>query len=317
MLVVSEIGTHDLYPHADDIFAVATALLIFPSAKIKRTRSVRKLAKCQMRIDVGGKYLPPSDFDHHQPDFKECREDGRPFASAGLVAHYFWRDLLHSYFTWEVEAPGSTEKRDVFLRVDDLLFSFIDAVDNGVETYERIPPYNVYDLHSVLAQFIPNSMALKNLRRETQRQMYDDGFMRACEFAQNIIKVQIDNGRVWVRDQELVRRAIKAAEQKDSRLIILKRSAAWGKAIAESAPDALFVVSRDEIARNWSIQTVPMPGERFSSKKLLPKAWAGLRGKELVNASGISGAIFCHSARFLAIAKTKEAVLEMAERVLD
>ena len=305
MLIIGNIGTHDLYPHADDIFGVATALLVFPSAKITRTRSTRKLAKCDMRIDVGGQFAPPHDFDHHQPGFNLCREDGRPYASAGMIANYFWEDLV------------GPQDREAFLRVDDLLFSFIDAVDTGTETYTRIPPYNVYDLHSVLGHYIPTSAALKNLRRETQRQMYDDGFMRAVAFAQDIFKEEIEKARVWVRDQELVQRAIKAAKQKDPRLIILKRSAAWGKAVAEVALDALFVVSRDEIARNWTLQTVPMPGERFSSKKLLPKAWAGLRGKDLINVSGISGAIFCHSARFLAIARTKEAILEMAEHVLD
>jgi uncharacterized UPF0160 family protein len=303
MLIVSTIGTHDVVPHADDVFGVAIILMFFPNAKVIRTRSQQKLAKCNVRVDVGGKYSPPTDFDHHQLGFNAARTDGRVYASTGLVAEHFWTSF--------------TTDRRVFDRIDDVLFSFIDAVDSGVETYSRIQPYRPYDLHSVLSNFIPSSTRLKGLNKAEQRKLYDEGFMRAVEFAQNIIKVEIEKARDWVRDQELVERAIQTSKKNNPRLVILKRSAAWGKAVSELAPEALFVISRDEVARDWRLQTVPIPGERFSSKQLLPREWAGLRGKELTAVTGIEGSIFCHSARFLAIARTKEAILEMAERCLE
>jgi len=45
----------------------------------------------------------------------------------------------------------------------------------------------------------------------------------------------------------------------------------------------------------------------------LPEAWAGLTDAELEAASGVPGAKFCHNARFIAVAATREAALRMAE----
>ena len=44
----------------------------------------------------------------------------------------------------------------------------------------------------------------------------------------------------------------------------------------------------------------------------LPQAWAGLTDAALEQASGVPGARFCHNGRFIAVAATREAVLEMA-----
>jgi len=48
----------------------------------------------------------------------------------------------------------------------------------------------------------------------------------------------------------------------------------------------------------------------------MPSSWAGLRGEELQEVTGISGAEFCHPARFIAGAASKGAALELAEAAL-
>jgi len=48
----------------------------------------------------------------------------------------------------------------------------------------------------------------------------------------------------------------------------------------------------------------------------LPKSWAGKRDRELEKITGVAGAIFCHRNLFLAVAKTKEAILQLAELAL-
>ena len=48
----------------------------------------------------------------------------------------------------------------------------------------------------------------------------------------------------------------------------------------------------------------------------LPESWAGKKDEELQQASGVSDAIFCHRGRFMAVAKTYEGVLKMAEIAL-
>ena len=140
--------------------------------------------------------------------------------------------------------------------------------------------------------------------------------MEAVEEAKQILMREITKARCWVIDQDLVTRAIETSKKSDSRFIILKRYAAWGEAVSRY-PEILFVLFYDESADNWVIQTVPEPGNRFSSKKLLPADWAGQEGAQFIRTTGISDAIFCHRSRFQARAKSKESVLEMVDRVLD
>ena len=49
----------------------------------------------------------------------------------------------------------------------------------------------------------------------------------------------------------------------------------------------------------------------------LPSAWAGLTNGELEKASGVEGASFCHNGRFIAAAKTREAILAMAQIAVE
>ncbi len=55
-----------------------------------------------------------------------------------------------------------------------------------------------------------------------------------------------------------------------------------------------------------------MGADTFESRADLPESWAGLTDAALETACGVSGAKFCHNARFIAVAETREAVLAMA-----
>ena len=140
------IGTHDGTPHADDIFAVAIILLVDSRYDVIRTRDKQLLQTADLRVDVGMKYEPPTDFDHHMPDFNIVRPDGRPYASAGLVGHHFWSYII--------------EGSHVYERLDDKLLSSIDAVDCGIDTYTPISPYRVFDIQSYFAGYIPSAASL-------------------------------------------------------------------------------------------------------------------------------------------------------------
>ena len=53
--------------------------------------------------------------------------------------------------------------------------------------------------------------------------------------------------------------------------------------------------------------------DTFDQRADLPISWAGLRDAAFENASGVKGAKFCHTARFIAVASNREAILQMAE----
>src|SRR5437764_1161911 len=82
--------------HADDVFAVATVLLVlersdFPAwrqaiPKIIRTRDPKTIEKADFVVDVGGVYDAENNrFDHHQAGGAGTRANGIPYASFGLV----------------------------------------------------------------------------------------------------------------------------------------------------------------------------------------------------------------------------------------
>ena len=53
------------------------------------------------------------------------------------------------------------------------------------------------------------------------------------------------------------------------------------------------------------------------TRKYLPKEWAGKENKELVSATGVEDAIFCHTGRFIAVAGSIEGIIQMAEIAID
>lgn len=296
------IGTHDGTPHADDIFAVAILLLVDSRFDVIRTRDKQLLQTADIRVDVGMKYEPPTDFDHHMADFNATRPDGRPYASAGLVGSHFWPQLI--------------ERKQVYERLDDKLLSSIDAMDCGINIYTPISPYRVFDIQSYFAGYIPSAAALTGKTKPEIDAILYKSFMECVDEAKRILTREIDKARYWVADQELITHAIETSKHVDPRFIVLRRYAAWGETVAQH-PEILFVVFYDESSENWVLQTVPEIGNRFSSKKPLPLEWAGKAGPEFVRITGIHDAVFCHRSRFQARAKSKESILEMVDRVLD
>ena len=65
------------------------------------------------------------------------------------------------------------------------------------------------------------------------------------------------------------------------------------------------------------VNTIRTKPGSFDSRKNLPEAWGGLRDEELARISGVPDATFCHKGLFLAIAKTKEGALKLAEKALS
>ena len=78
---------------------------------------------------------------------------------------------------------------------------------------------------------------------------------------------------------------------------------------------ALFVVMPAK--EHWKLRGIPPDEEHRMQVRLpLPEKWAGLLEEDLVQASGIKGAIFCHKGRFTSVWETRENALEALRIVL-
>jgi uncharacterized UPF0160 family protein len=81
-----------------------------------------------------------------------------------------------------------------------------------------------------------------------------------------------------------------------------------------AAADALFVIYPKR--QGFGLEAVPRELGSFENRRDLPAAWAGRQGADLVAATGVEAAVFCHAKRFLAVARSREGIERLAELAL-
>ena len=67
----------------------------------------------------------------------------------------------------------------------------------------------------------------------------------------------------------------------------------------------------------WRIRALPINAFSFQLKHALPKEWRGHRDQELDALTGIPGGVFVHKNGFLGIWKTKEALDQVMNKILE
>ena len=126
MLIVTHSGKF----HADDAWAVAVLLLLYPDAELVRTRDPAIIARADVAIDVGGEWNPAAGrFDHHQKGFDGARMSGVPYASAGLV----WREVA---LRGTASGDFETQIRDLQPFLEENWRASVSPV-TGMPIYER------------------------------------------------------------------------------------------------------------------------------------------------------------------------------------
>lgn len=288
---INTAGTHDGAFHADDVMAGAALRRGNSEIKFVRTRNAQALAGCDIRFDVGGQF-GPADYDHHQKEGAGVRENGIPYAAAGLIWQAYGADLCGS------EAVAA--------EVDRILMQQIDAVDNGVMLWNELAFDGVLPVTvtSLLGGFNPTWQEGEN---------FNAAYEQAVTFAALVLERSIANARAKVEAPAFVRNAIMAAT--DPRLLVFsKYVGSWQEVVIPEAPKALFVVFPS--AGSWRLQTVPTAIGKTDQRKQLPEAWAGADSATLSTLTGVVDATFCHKGRFIAGAKSRDGALKLAELAL-
>lgn len=287
--------THNGSFHADDVLAVAAIKLFLDEAvEIVRTRKKQEIKTGDFVVDVGGAYDPDENlFDHHQPDGAGVRDNGVPYAAFGLVWQKFGLNLC----------DGDETVVDI---IDRRLVQPIDALDNGEPLYECDPRFSdtyPYSLQQAIGSFRPTW-------REDQDEM-DTTFEKLVSWGQELLAREIKKASDAVAGTKHVEEIYQKTE--DKRLIILDKDLPYRPALTDH-PEPLFVVYPKEESGRWRLRAIQEDG--FKNRKDLPNAWAGLRGQELEKETGVTGAVYCHSKQFMAVAETKKAALELAQKAL-
>jgi uncharacterized UPF0160 family protein len=291
---MTTILTHDSNFHSDDVFAVATLLLLFPDAKVIRSRKIEDRAGVDYMVDTGMEYDPTRHrFDHHQPGGAGQRENGIQYASFGLV----WKEF------GEKLAGG---KREADL-IDRQIVAPIDAHDNGMPIAEyKFPGIRDYTIGDFLSSFVES--------REPEH--LTEVFMKVVLIAKDLLIREISTAKKVISNQDEVLSLYNASA--DKRLVVMNETL-WGwREVLGQTPDALYVVhSRPD--GGWTLACVPDLSKPYygAIRKPLPLEWAGKTDAELQQITGVKDAIFAHRGRFMAAAKSKEGAIELAQKALN
>ena len=122
---MTKIVTHNGNYHTDEVFAVATLLLVYPDAEIVRSRDNVVIGSANIVVDVGGEYdRARMRFDHHQPEGAGRRENGIPYAAFGLV----WKEFGE-------RVAGGEESAKII--EDELDGAFLEALEIAKDILAR------------------------------------------------------------------------------------------------------------------------------------------------------------------------------------
>lgn len=294
------IVTHSGSFHPDDVFSVAALLILFESravfTRVERSRDPAVAERGDFVVDVGAVYDQEKNrFDHHQAGGAGERGNGVPYASFGLV----WRKFGEA-------VVGSREAADV---LDRGLVQFIDAMDNGVG--EILP---------VMADVFPYSIGRAilafNPGWSDSRPDYDQAFSDAVNFAVAVLRREIRVVTEKLSGEKAVKKIYD--ETTDKRLMVLDKKYPWEEVLSK-LPEPLFVVAPHFEASGdirFGLEAVRDNPHSFVNRLDLPANWAGKRDEELVVATGVADAVFCHNQRFFAVAKSKEGAVALARLAL-
>ncbi len=290
-----KIVTHNSKFHTDDIFAVATLSLVLGEENIVvvRTRDMEVIKTGDYVVDVGLIYDHSLHrYDHHQEGGAGKRENGIPYASFGLVWKHYGEQVC-----------GSLE---IANRIEQELVFPIDAGDNGVQVYDvRMKDVFPFTVGSFLDTFNPSWKNEDNIRLEP--------FLVAVDLARGLLKRLIQSKKDVIEANNIVRDLYDKAE--DKRLIVMDKYYPSNETLF-ALPEPLFSVYPQGDGK-WVIKAIKSEDETFNYRKYLPKEWSGKNGEELEKVTGIVGVNSCHNACFIATAKTKEAILKMAEIAIN
>lgn len=302
-MTITHLVTHSGGFHADELLSSVILTHLYPQAKLLRSRDYDVITPGKGKIiyDVGRDYDPDQGiFDHHQRP-NPVREDSQPYSSFGLIWKHFGQRYLRA-----LDVPEAD--------IDALHASFeqgfvlpIDLLDNGAMDPSTAGPLSGMTLPALLEK-------LKPVFDDRSPDADDRAFMAALPIARAFVEADIQGRAARFRAETMVMKAIEQAGE--SAVLELPMGMPFRSAIEKAKADhLLFVVHpRDD---DWAITGIRLNRDSFDQRADLPESWAGLTDEDLEKASGIAGAKFCHNARFIAVANTRDAIMEMAHQAVD
>lgn len=292
---VKTIGTHDGSFHTDDVFSVATLLMLYPSAKVTRTRDANVLNKQDIVVDVGGVYDDSTlRYDHHQLGYKESHKNGILRCGFGLIWKHYGMHLAKTDF--------------VFNAIDDGLVATIDGLDNGQQIYNN-DKYgtNVHTISDYIENHNPTN-------RNPSYEQYNTAFFATVPLAQDYLIILIKKFQQQEADSRLFDSYY--AKSDSEKYVVLPESINFANAVYKYAKLLYVIFKRPD--GDWCVRAVAKnPKEPFVQKKPFPNDWRAKTNADLQKVTGVKTAKFCHRAGFLAVTTNKDDAILLAQKSIS
>lgn len=301
----NDVVTHNGVFHADEVVAcgILANLMGIDPEKIERDRNANLEGKTV--VDMGGEFNPAQGrFDHHQREFYQFwrTDDGVhlcKMASAGVI----WEIAGRAF----IRAQGVTDSETV-AKIHDSLREFmfaVDAIDVGAATL--VMGKGTVSFQETFSSLISGFNAFNAFAPEQHA-----NFVKAVNFATEVLKSKVKFYEAKIQYDNAIRDSVLTAKGD----ILEVTAGPWVSFICENWEETEhFKVAVYQSGPDFRVQALPQSKEdRQSMRVPAPKNWRGLRGEDLVKASGVNGATFVHAAGFIGGAASYEAALEMAKK---
>jgi len=295
---MAKIVTHNAKFHADDVFAVATLLILFPDAEVTRTRDEGLIKAADIVVDVGDLYSPENNhFDHHQKGGAGERANGIQYASFGLV--------------WKKFGEKICKSKEVAEKLDSILVQVIDAGDNGQDVLKP--------LISNVLPFAVSSVVDSYRLTWKEGENWDERFMEAVQWAQNLLGRQVKIISDALDGTKIVEKEYEKSD--DKRIIQIDKNYDLGREIVMNVlvnhPEPIYAVLYRGDTQSWQVLAIRKDLTSFESRKALPELWRAKKEKDFESVSGVLGSLFCHRSGFMCTVQSKEGALALAKIALD
>lgn len=284
--------THGNVFHADEILATAILTKINPELKVARVfRVPQNLSPNTIVYDVGY-----GELDHHQKGGNGVRQNGVPYASAGLV----WRR-----FGFQVVC-NTCDPQAVWEHVDRVLVQGVDATDCGAMPLVKYPS-QPQTISQAISGFYP-TWDMDLTPDANGLTAADYAFEKAVTFMIAVLDNNIDYAASVAKAKVAVQESIERAE---NGVMPLSRYMPWKGTLMQDMSErarAIRVVVYPDNRSGYAWCVVP-------NRALAPERWRGLKGRALQQTSGYKTAVFVHSAGFMGGAASQVDALTMAYEV--
>lgn len=283
------IKTHDGPFHADDAFCVLFLTEEFGrNVKILRTREP---VKAHFAVDIDEGLL-----DHHG---KRADRENRIAACTRVFWGWINNFIMLSWDgTWILQDAKLEYIASRLLEVVEAIASW----DTGHADCQHPFPY------------IHNMSQYAQAAGKDMDKTFEDAMSRLKEDLEMM-------AAIWEAEFDSLQEAERIIKEEKGEIVVFNKKSRWApmkEMLYEAKSPCVFYISPDA-EDDWKVlcaADLEKPFSGFSSRRLMPEKFRGLRDEVLSEVTGIPGGIFCHKDGFIAGFKTAKAAQQFAELCL-